>query len=1375
MRTIIVVLILSAAAVTAAAAPLASPDVPAPLQPWIDWVLYGETTTDCPLVYNDVSRTLCLWPSPLTLSCGEDDAEFSQTWTSYVPDTWIEIPGSSRLWPQEVTVNGQAVAVGRQQDRPAVRLSEPGTYRVQGRFIYDQRPEWMQVPAQTGLVHLAIDGKPVAFPRLEENGRLWLRRLSAASPADTPEDRLQVRVQRLVEDDIPLRLVTRLEITVSGKTRQVRLGQAATDAFIPMELSSPLPVRIDKNGMLQVQVRPGQWTIEITTRHVGPAAELSPETAGRFHDKNEIWAFAADRQLRLVTVTGPPQIDVRQTRLPDKWKQFPAYLMKPEAVMRLVIKKRGDPDPAPDQLHLDRTFWLDFDGKGYSVRDRITGSMTTGWRLAAAPPLQPGRVTVDGRERFITRLKDSGEIGVEMRYGRVDLLAESRLPAGDALPAAGWDRNFQSVQGTLNLPPGWSLLTASGLDDIQQTWLKQWSLLDLFFVLIVAVAMARLYGWYWGIIALAAMILIIHEPGAPVWLWLHLLAAVALLRVVPAGKIRTLISAYRLGCLILLIAVSLPFLVTQVRNGFYPQLERSWQTMGGVGPAKQAAAVQRFDAAAPRALQAESRPDRELLPTPAPKTAGTVDSSYRQEPALHQFDVKAKIQTGPGIPSWQWQQVDFSWNGPVAATEQISFCYLSPRINLVLALIQVVLLALLIYGFSGVRYTRGSGLKFPSYAGTTTFLLLIMLVNADFAKAQSEFPPESFLRELKSRLTAVEKPDCAPYCATSPRMRAEINEKTLTLLMEVHSLADQVAIPLPASPEQWLPQQVRLDDRPVSALYRDPQDNLVWLTVPRGVHRIHLSGILPERRSVQIPLPLKPRHVSISARDWRVDGLHDNGRADDQLQFDRIRQPGGKSEVPSRLEPGALPAFFEIRRVFHLGLSWQVETTVQRLTPPGTAAVLAFPLLEGESVTTDIPVTDGRVRLNLGPQDKQFTWASSLDPAGQLSLQAANTLSWREVWQVDIGPIWHAEFTGIPVIQHQDSRGKWLPEWRPWPGETVTIRISRPQGVAGQTFTIENSLLTVKPGQRMTHADLALTVISSRGTQHRLDLPEQSELQAVVIDGKTQPIRQEEGTVTLPLTPGKQQIQLSWRQQASMDWYWQSPPVDLQIPSVDAFTTVQMPRDRWIFYCGGPHVGPAVLFWSLVLVIALLSFGLGRISITPLRFHHWFLLGLGLTQASLLTALPVAAWFLALGYRRHINITDKVSGLTFNIIQIFLVALTAAAAAALFYGVKHGLLGYPDMQIAGNGSSAALLRWYQDIAGPVLPRALIVSLPLYVYRILILIWALWIAFACIRWLRWGWESWSTGGRWLPMRLPRIRPTGPKNKASQTGGDLPGGG
>jgi hypothetical protein len=45
----------------------------------------------------------------------------------------------------------------------------------------------------------------------------------------------------------------------------------------------------------------------------------------------------------------------------------------------------------------------------------------------------------------------------------------------------------------------------------------------------------------------------------------------------------------------------------------------------------------------------------------------------------------------------------------------------------------------------------------------------------------------------------------------------------------------------------------------------------------------------------------------------------------------------------------------------------------------------------------------------------------------------------------------------------------------------------------------------------------------------------------------------------------------------------------------------------------------------------------------------------------------------------------------------------------------------------------------------------VLSVPLLVYRLLMLAWALWIAQALLGWLRWAWDCFSAGGYWRPLR------------------------
>jgi hypothetical protein len=284
---------------------------------------------------------------------------------------------------------------------------------------------------------------------------------------------------------------------------------------------------------------------------------------------------------------------------------------------------------------------------------------------------------------------------------------------------------------------------------------------------------------------------------------------------------------------------------------------------------------------------------------------------------------------------------------------------------------------------------------------------------------------------------------------------------------------------------------------------------------------------------------------------------------------------------------------------------------------------------------------------------------------------------------------------------------------------------------------------------RSTDAVLSLALRSSQGGEHRIVLPEGALLQRVAIDGQAQPLRQEDRAVVVPVRPGTEAVELAWREASGIRTFWRAAEVDLGAPSVNAETLVEPPAGRWLLWVAGPPLGPAVLFWPVLVAFLGIALALAQLRLAPLRAWEWALLALGLTQVSVIGAGLVALWLIALGWRERRG--TRVPGRWFDLAQLGLVALTVAALAALFAAIRVGLLGVPDMQVAGNGSSDALLRWYQDRSPSSLPRPLVVSLPIGVYRLLMLAWALWIAWALVAWLRFAWRAFSAGELWRPLR------------------------
>lgn len=1343
--TFIILMILT---LFAASARAISPEhVPEPLQPWIEWVLEGEEQRQCPFMYNQAEGFQCAWPTTLSLALTDNGGQFSQQWQLY-NDSWVQLPGNQQHWPQQILVNGKPHAVSVHNGQPRLKLSS-GQHLITGQWQWTKLPKNLKLSPAIGLITLTINDEPVDMVELDNKGQLWLGQSDAKQDASTPKgDALSLQVYRKVADTIPLQVTTLINLEVAGEQRELLLGPLLLDQHIPLQLDSPLPAKLEPNGQLRVQVRPGRWSISLVSRHPKNINNLTLPKAAAPWPEQEVWVFAAEPQLRLVEVENLTAIDPQQTNLPPAWQHFPAYQLSQGETMALHEGHRGQQNTQPDQLNLRRQLWLDFDGGGYSLQDTITGTMHQGWRLETQPQLDLGRVAIDGQDQFITRLSDSEQVGVEVRHGQLNLTADSRYQGAiSTLPAVGWDIDLRSLHTQLNLPPGWTLLSASGMDGAPDTWLQRWTLLDLFLVLIAAVAAFRLWGWQWGLVTLLTLALIWHEAagfGPPRWVWLHLLAATALLKVLPKGRIKKGLIGYRNVSLLVLLLIAIPFMADEVRIAMYPQLAHttSYSPISMIN--EQLTTEISHDAMEQSALPLEQQ---KLLGKQQSASANSAPS--RQPAPLTQIDPNAKVQTGPGLPSWQWNTLDFTWNGPVQRDQQLQLILLSPMMNLVLNLLRVLLVSLLVLRMTGVNLSRAKA-SLPKGRVWSLLLpatLLLPLLMAAPSPAQAAIPDAQLLTELKTKLLT--PPECLPQCAQIANMQLTVEHQQLIANLEVHTQQD-VAVPLPANAKHWLPNKVLVNGHASSSLLRQP-DGTLFIRLPAGIHAVRLSGPLHQQSNIRLPLTLRPHQVSLQATGWTLQGADDNGVPSSQLQLNKVPTVSATPK-PRQLEPGVQPGFVEVDRHLRLDLDWTVTTQIRRLSPLGLPISLTIPLLKGESVLSEgIRVIDQQAVIHLDANQRELSWQSSLAKSDQLTLNAADTDQWVESWQLDSSAIWHIETRDLPVIRHQDNQGNALPEWRPWPGESLTLHISRPSGVAGQTLTIDSTQLSLTPGHRAMDATLTLQMRSSQGGQHNLQLPEGISLQSVSINGNNQPLRlQDDNSLLIPLTPGRQNIVINWRHSDGMHTLLTTPQINLNSASVNNDIELNIGDDRWLLFATGPSMGPAVLFWSLLAIIVLLAFALSRVRFTPLRFHHWLLLGIGLSQVPLWMSFIVVGWLLALGLRGDWQ--HQMAGKWFNLAQVGLVLLTLLALSYLFFAIQQGLLGQPNMQISGNHSYGNLLRWYQDRSTANLPQAWVLSLPLWVYRLLMLGWALWLAFALLRWLRWGWACFSQQGIWRPLNI-----------------------
>lgn len=1300
------------------------------LDDWQSWVLWDETKHGGkPTAFDDRTKLMPQWYSAVEIKADAAGGSFSFTVDSKSHD-WLALPGDAQCWPQSVMIDKEPVPVLNRDGVPCVELSTDYTGVIEGSFRWSTMPQSVRIPPQVGVLRLQLNGAPVELPVWDAEGRLWLQR-TGTEPAD--KDFLAVKVYRLIHDGSPQWLHTQVELSVAGKSREESLGHLLPEGWRLSSIETPVPCAVDDAGKVKTQVRAGKWTLKFAAYRTSPATAISYAKDAKPLVEEELVGLQHDPAFRLVEISGIPAVDVAQTTYPEAWRQHPVHQWSTAQPFQIEEKMRGMGARKPQGITIRRSFWLDEDGKNMTYQDDLSGSGQQTWRLDAAAGHKLGAVKISGAGQLITKNPANGAEGVEVRDRNLSLQAVGRLERGARLAATGWQHDAESLEARMNLPPGWRLLAVFGADWSRGDWLTSWSLFDVFLLLIVTLAVFKAWGWKTALIGLLGLLTAYHEPGTPLITWIILVAIFAAAKWVPENAtplVQKLVNGLKIAALALFALNAVPFVTQQIQQAIYPQLEPykvTWQDdMRGN--------VNWVDVPeSPPMMEADGIRDRVSGSLNSLSRASGYDQKEMKPSKSNLlYDTKAKIQTGPAVPQWKWREVSFGWRGPVAADEKIALWLIPCGLERVITLLRIALMLGLVWLLLG----KGKELpKWPRVSLATpsaSALIVLAFLLANTASAQ--IPSKEMLDELRNRVLSLRPQD--PQRAEIPQVNLKLQGHRLDMEVEIHA-SEIVAVPLPGKLPSWSPLSV-------GDAVTLRHEGYLWVLAKPGVQRVKIEGLIPPGAEWQWSFLLKPRQVQIDAAGWTVTGLKPNGVPEDQVFF--VEQNRSASAEAAYDQKDFFPVV-RVERELELGLIWQVRTKVKRLSPTGKAISLSVPLLAAERVmSAGMNADKGRIEVRFGAADEEVSWESELAPVPDLTLKAEASESWVERWTLTASPVWNVHHEGLAPV-YEISQTQLVPVWTPWPGESVKLAVSRPEAVQGATTTIHQARQITRLGDRQHSTQLTMQVQASLGEDFRLELPADAVISALRVRGQELPVRREGSTVILPVRPGDQEVFIDWKTPAALAFKTPTDAVTLPVLASNITTTVHMPASRWLLWAGGPMRGPAVRFWGLAVSAVLLGFLLAKIKLSPLKGYEWSLLMLGFMQLPLFIGAAVVLWFFVIAWRGSAPSAIKPAGL-FNIVQIILAGASLIALLCMLAVVHQGLLGKPEMFVTGYGSTTSMLQWFQDrTADGALPQPVVISVSIWVYRALMLIWALWLASRVLRWLPWTAKQLSAGQIW----------------------------
>lgn len=1335
-------------------------EVPEALEKWKGWVTYEQEYRTCPVIngtsFAQKENYLCAWPGRLNLVIDDTQASFSQYW-ELLDKGLVPLPGNLEYWPQEVTVNGNKVVVLEKHNRPYIELTK-GKHNIQGQIFWSKRPEALSIPQEVALLSLIINGEKQAFSRVKQ-GSLWLG--SAAKTQIKEKDYLKLWVNRLVQDNHPMTMAVEIEMEVSGSAREQQLTQFLPEQYQLMSIRSELNARVDSQGYLWVQLKPGEFRLRLEFKLHHYPEVLSFSQSGEYWPKQELWAFASNDRLRSTQIEGAAAIDSKQG-LVNEWFQYPHYVMNRKDNFNIVQRHRGMSHNF-DSLILKRDMWLGFNGDKYYFQDSIYGNKSKDWRISTIENYRLTQLSNHGKERLIT-YDTQQRTGAEIRTPDIQILAGGEVKVEDMQHASGWDINFAKTNVNLNVPPGRKLISVAGADSSYGDWVNQWELIDLFYLMVILALVYRIFGLLAAGIALLALLLGYHEPGMPLLLWGNLIFAVSLAKKINRESVKKWINTYQWISLGLLLLSLLPFLAQQVRLTLYPQLELNHSLN-----ASNEVLYDSFSDEASQQIVADRAPQALMESQPAPepvmklRSRGekiTVTGSRMKRTEIDSsYQPGAVIQAGQGVPQWHWQKASYYWSGNVAGDALVKLFILSEvqvKIWRILLIVLSVFWLLVIFK-QHLRDTSFSGwLSKASAEGKNTAVMIGMisllgLFNSPLAEANT-YPDQKLLQELQNRLYP--QPECQQDCVTLSQAKLTVNEYQLVLQLNYHA-STKIAGLLPDS-QDWHIESITHAGTPVRTVWKNHVGR--WLSLNKGRSQVVIKAKLKHKSDIKLIFPERPKLIAHQVSGWEVSGINQQRLINNVLQFNKLvaapdeKAPLSLSEVEDKLDIPAreqsIAGLFQMERFFRFGTQWELTTQVIRHAPQTGAITTKIPLLSFEkplSLTDNI--RDGMMQIALSTNEYSKQWNSSLASASRFELVASDNPAISEVWKILVFPNWNIQIGGVPAVMPEtfDRKDFWVYEYYPRANEKLSFQITQPIAVEGESVAITSVEQQFNLGKRKLTNQLDIHYRATRADQIQIQLG-QSELQQLKHDGELVNLGQVEGHLSIPVKPGEHHLSLVLGIKQPVEFLSQLSGPDIGLPYSNLSSQVRVPENRWLLAVSGPGYGPAVIYWGELIFFLLLAVGLSRLSFSPLNYWQWLLLGLGMSTFSWPAMGLVSAWLLISEWRRQRRelVTIKPLASWAILLSSVIAVLTLVAA------VPFGLLQTPDMGVVGNASYNQLLYWFLDHGENSLGDINIYTAPIWVYKGLMLLWATWLSFSLVRWIGWIWQDLS-GAQFIQPR------------------------
>ena len=545
-------------------------ELPSILLPWVDWIKAKNLQEHC-IVGNQNEQT-CVFAPEIKITETAEVFDFEINGASFLKEFWMKIPSgqSSKVWPENVIINGKSGQIIEQEGFTLVKISK-GNFTIK----FNIKKEAIKTEPNLMLAQnfLIIKNKTTNNWTVENNQLIWISKKTDGNPeekiAANVAQNENIKVYRKLIDDIPLRLETRLQIVYSGKEKEIYLGKVLPENFNLLQIDSPLSV-IQKEDGFYVNLVSGEHTIRFNSYSFNNLSSINTKNLIK-DSQTEYWSIQNNLNIRQTEIKSANSVDPKQAFIPNEWRSLPAFSVKEKIDIQTI--RRGLNLQNNLSYVAQRKSWYGFNEEKMTHFDNMNFSNNGKSFMTFDSSILPKEVTINNQAQMI--VEHEKKQGIVLKQGNYAGTLQSQTTTEFSNTFIS-DSKQQLGSWNLTIAPRHRLIHVSGVDKAINSWSYNWNLYTIFAIFLISLSFYKLFGIPLAILSFSSIFLFQSNPFLAWTFWPALLLMMALLKVLPEkNNFTNLVKISASMTLIVISFIFVQFTVEETRYIINPSLERT--------------------------------------------------------------------------------------------------------------------------------------------------------------------------------------------------------------------------------------------------------------------------------------------------------------------------------------------------------------------------------------------------------------------------------------------------------------------------------------------------------------------------------------------------------------------------------------------------------------------------------------------------------------------------------------------------------------------------------------------------------------------------------------------------------------------------------